>query len=319
MSRLIADVGGTNVRFAVVAGSKLLTEPESFHCADYPSIIEAAQDYLSKNGQGASFDEAAFAVAAAVTGDWIDITNNHWAFSQAEVARRLNVKRVKFLNDFTALALGLPHLPEESALPLNDAKGVKNAPIAVIGPGTGLGVSGLLPDGKGRWVPIAGEGGHATLSARTEREFAVVNQAQKQFGHCSAERLISGPGLVTLAEILDGLDGRPPIRRTPADIAEKAQNGDCPVCSEALDLLLAFLGTTASNLALTLGAFGGLYLAGGILPRLGAERLKASPLMTRFTDKGRYRDYLASIPVNLVVHPLPAFLGLGNLPIEAAP
>lgn len=315
MNRLIADVGGTNIRFAVVAGSKLLTEPQTLHCADYPGIVEAAEAYLSGNGQGASFDEAAFAVAGAVTGDWIDITNNHWAFSQAEVARRLKVGRIRFLNDFTALALGLPHLPPESVLALNEAKSVRNAPIAVIGPGTGLGVSGLLPDGTGGWVAIAGEGGHATLPVRTAREFAVIDKAQQMFGHCSAERLVSGPGLVTLAEILDLIDGRAVQQRSPADITENAATGACPVSVEAMDLFLGFLGTMVSNLALTLGAFGGVYLAGGILPRLGIDKLKASPLLARFADKGRYRDYLEAIPVKLVVHPLPAFLGLGNLPI----
>jgi glucokinase len=318
MSRLIADVGGTNIRFAVVAGSEVLTEPESLRCADYPGIVEAAQTYLSGKGKGAAFDEAAFAVAGAVTGDWIDITNNRWAFSQAEVARRLKVGRIKFLNDFTALALGLPHLPPESVITLNGAQGTPNAPIGVIGPGTGLGVSGLLPDGKKGWVAIAGEGGHSTLPVRTAREFAVIDKAQQLYSHCSAERLVSGPGLVTLAEILDQLDGRQPAQRTPAEITEKASNGSCLVSVEAMNLFLGFLGTMASNLALTLGAFGGIYLAGGILPRLGPDKLKASPLLERFADKGRYRDYLAAIPLKLVVHPLPAFLGLGNLPIEDA-
>lgn len=316
MSRLIADVGGTNIRFAVVSGSDLLTEPATLACADYPGIVEAAGAYLKGHAEGARFDEAAFAVAGAVTGDWIDITNNHWAFSQAEVKRRLGVQRLKFLNDFTALALGLPHLPGESALALNDARPVKDAPIAVIGPGTGLGVSGLLPDGRGGWVPIAGEGGHASLGARNAREFSVIAEAEKRYGHCSAERLVSGPGLCLLAKIIDHLGGRPESERTPAEISERAQAGTCPVCAEAMSLFLGFLGTSASNLALTLGAFGGLYLAGGILPRLGADYLKRSPLMERFIDKGRYRDYLNGIPVKLVVHPLPAFLGLGNLPIE---
>ncbi len=318
MSRLIADVGGTNIRFAVVSGSDLLTEPATLACANYPGIVEAAKDYLSRHAEGARFDEAAFAVAGAVTGDWIDITNSHWAFSQAEVKRQLGVRRQKFLNDFTALALGVPHLPKESALALNDASPVKESPIAVIGPGTGLGVSGLLPDGKQGWVPIAGEGGHATLAIRTEREFLVVAEAEKRFGHCSAERLVSGPGLSVLADILDHLDGRTSSPRTPALISERALAGDCPVSTEAMSLFLGFLGTTASNLALTLGAFGGLYLAGGILPRLGADYLKGSPLITRFTDKGRYRDYLSAIPLKLVVHPLPAFLGLPNLPIGDA-
>lgn len=315
MSRLIADVGGTNIRFAIVSGSTLLTEPETLHCADFPGIVDAAKTYLAKNGQGASFDEAAFAVAGAVTGDWIDITNNHWAFSQADVAMKLGVGRIRFLNDFTALALGLPHLPPEGVAPLNGVAAKENAAIAVIGPGTGLGVSGLLPDGKGRWTAIAGEGGHASLPARSQREFDVVAEAQRQFGHCSAERLVSGPGLVQLAEILDILDRRPPKKRTPADIAEQARAGTCPVAAETMDLFLGFLGTVASDLALTLGAFGGLYLAGGILPRLGADYLKTSPLVARFHDKGRYRDYLSMVPLKLVIHPLPAFLGLGNLPI----
>lgn len=316
MSRLIADVGGTNIRFAIVSGSKHLTQPETLRCADFPDIIDAARTYLSGAAKGTSFDEAAFAVAGAVTGDWIDITNNHWAFSQAEVADKLGVKRIRFLNDFTALALGLPHLPQDGLAALNDAVGKNDTAVAVIGPGTGLGVSGLLPNGRGGWSAIAGEGGHASLAVRTEREFAVVAHAQRLFGHCSAERLVSGPGLAQLAEILDALDDRPVQKRTPADIAEQALSKTCPVAVEAMDMFLSFLGTMASNLALTLGAFGGVYLAGGILPRLGVERLKASPLLDRFNDKGRYRDYLSDIPLKLVTHPLPAFLGLGNLPIE---
>jgi glucokinase len=177
----------------------------------------------------------------------------------------------------------------------------------VLGPGSGLGVSGLIPAGAG-WIPLAGEGGHATVAPATDRESAVLDRMRRHFDHVSAERVLSGPGLVNLYNTLAALDGVPSRGYMAAQITDPEIGAADPVCAEATSLFCAMLGTIAGNLALTLGARGGIYIGGGIVPRLG-QRFVRSPFRARFEAKGRFSEYLAVIPTWVVTHPLPAFLG----------
>jgi len=199
----------------------------------------------------------------------------------------------------------------------SDGKAVPNTPIAVLGPGTGLGVSGLIPSGS-HWIPLQGEGGHVTLAVMHEREVAVLKQLQQRFSHVSAERVLSGPGLVSLYDALCGVEGVMPEVLTPPDITQRAQDGSCKLCSEAVSMFCALLGTMASNLVLTLGALGGVYIGGGIAPGLG-RLFTSSRFRDRFEDKGRFTDYVARVPTYVIRAELPALLGLASAFTDPGP
>lgn len=309
---MIADIGGTNARFALVSPEGVPGEPMVMRCADHAGPAEAAEAFLRTAGGGIRPARAAFAVACPVTGDSVDLTNSAWHFSIAQVRARLGLARLDVINDFTAVALSVRHLGADHTVKLGGGRPAEGAPIAVLGPGTGLGVSALVPDTSGHWTALATEGGHITMAAANEREDAVLAWLRQRFGHVSAERLLSGPGLVNLYDAMAGLRGVPAAYTSPDAISQRALEGSCPVCREALDMFFAMLGTVAGNLALSVGARGGVYIAGGILPRM-REAFARSGFRRRFEDKGRFEDYLRPIPAWLVIHPQPAFLGLAGL------
>jgi glucokinase len=249
----------------------------------------------------------AIAIASAITGDRVAMTNHPWSFSISALKSQLGLDRLEVINDFTALALALPHLAPEHRLQVGGGTPAVGAPLGVLGPGSGLGVSGLIPAGAG-WIPLAGEGGHATMAPATDREGAVLDRMRRHFDHVSAERVLSGPGLVNLYNTLAGLDGVPSRGYTAAQITDPEMGAADRICAESTTLFCSMLGTMAGNLALTLGARGGIYIGGGIVPRLG-QRFAQSPFRARFEAKGRFSPYLAAIPTYVVTHPLPAFLG----------
>jgi glucokinase len=214
------------------------------------------------------------------------------------------------VNDFTALAMAIRRLPRAELEQIGGGKAVPDAPLALIGPGTGLGVSGLIPAGA-HWIPLQGEGGHSTLSVMNEREIAVLQQLHQRFTHVSAERVVSGPGLVNLYDALCGIEGMVPEVLTPPEITRRAREGSCRLCLETLNIFCALLGTLASNLVLTLGAVGGCYIGGGIVPGLG-RAFASSHFRDRFEDKGRFADYLSRVPTYVIRTELPAFVGLAT-------
>ncbi len=308
--RLLADVGGTNARFAWQAGPGAPLEAiEVLSCADYPSLQAAIEAYLAQCARPRP-TAAGVAMANPVVGDWVQMTNHHWSFSIAELQRALGLQTLLVRNDFAALAMALPSLSPQDRRRVGGGAGVPGAPMALIGPGTGLGVSGLLPDGRGGWIPVEGEGGHVTLCAVTPQERVVVEALQRRFGHASAERAISGMGLRDLYRILaqeQGLGTDEAV--TPAWVSERAREGD-RLAQQAIQMLCAFLGTVAGNLALTLGARGGVYIGGGVVPRLG-DLFDADLFRERFEAKGRFRAYLAEIPVWVITaDPSPALQGM---------
>lgn len=304
---LVGDVGGTNARFGLVATDGTLLDSRVLADADYPGIGEAIDAYLSQRGGLPRPRRGAIAIASAIAGDEVRMTNHPWTFSIAGLRQRLRFQRLEVINDFTAQALALPRLGDGDKVAIGGGKAVSGYPIGVLGPGSGLGVSGLVPSGR-RWVPLTGEGGHATMSPFTARESAVLDEMRRHFDHVSAERVISGPGVVNLYNSLAAVDGVPAKQYSAAQITDAATAADDPLCAEATEMFCAMLGTVAGNLALTLGAKGGVYIAGGIIPRLGG-RFAASPFRERFESKGRFRGYLAAIPTYVVTHSLPAFLG----------
>jgi glucokinase len=305
--RLVGDVGATNARFGLVSPAGKLLHWRSYACEHYPTIDDALTQYLDERAGLPMPRRAAIAVASPITGDWVAMTNHPWQFSIAALKARFGFERLEVINDFTALALALPRLAPDDRMTVGEGAAVPGAPLAVLGPGSGLGVSGLIPCGAG-WVPLNGEGGHATMAPATDRESAALDRMRRHFDHVSAERVLSGPGLVNLYNTLADLDGVPSRGYTAAQITDLAMRGEDPLCAETTTMFCAMLGTMAGNLALTLGARGGVFIGGGIVPRLG--RLFAdSPFRARFQAMGRFEPYLAAIPTHVVTHQLPAFLG----------
>lgn len=299
--RWLGDIGGTNARFGWQheAGGDV-DDVMVLPCAEFDTLADAAQTYLQRSGKTAPAC-AAFGIANPVLGDAIRMTNHHWAFSVSELRATLSLQRLVMVNDFTALALALPTLPECALRQVGSGTRVSQAAIGLLGPGTGMGVSGLLPIGhQDKWLPLSGEGGHVTLAATSDWEHQVIEHLRGRYGHVSLERVVSGIGLVDLYHAiceLKGTGGREIV--TAAQVLERAEAEAGSSAHDAIDLFCAFLGDAAGNLALTLGARGGIYIGGGIVPRLG-QRFEASDFRTRFEAKGRFQAYLQAIPTLVI-------------------
>jgi glucokinase len=304
---LVGDIGATNARFGLVSRDGAILHSSTFADTDFATIADAVRGYLAQSGSAVVPRTGCLAIAAPVSGDEIRMTNHPWSFSVAALRGELGFERLEIINDFTAVALALPRLRPKDRMLVGGGAPVAARPIAVLGPGSGLGASGLIPVGA-RWLPLTGEGGHATMPAATEREDAVLAWMRRHFDHVSAERCLSGPGLVNLYSALAALDGVPAAPYTAAQITDPAIAAQTPLCREATAMFCAMLGTVAGDLALALGAQGGVFIAGGIVPRLGARFIE-SGFRARFEAKGRLSSYLAAIPTYVVTHPLPAFLG----------
>ena len=309
-ARLLADVGGTNARFGWQARpGASIRDIQVLQVADHARLQDAMWQYLEGLGRGLP-GAAAIAIANPITGDQVHMTNAAWSFSQAAVKAEFGFHTFRLLNDFTALALALPDLPANELRQVGGVSPAPRGPIALIGAGTGLGVSGLVPVGDAGWVPLSGEGGHVTLPAVTARERLVMDGLAQRYGHASAERLVCGQGLWDAFCLLCRADKAEPGAITSAvAVTEAALKARHPQAVEALTMFCAMLGTVTGNLALTLGAHGGVYVGGGIVPRLGAW-FDSSPFRERFEAKGRFERYLAPIPIWVITsEQSPALLG----------
>lgn len=302
--RLIADIGGTNARFALSDGGR----PYAIHaepCAKHATLEAAIEAYLGR--MQVRPKRAAIAVAVALTSDQVQMTNHIWSFSITAVRARLGLQQLLVMNDFTALALAIPELQPDERQQIGGGMADGATPIALIGPGTGLGMSGLIPTGD-RYIPLQSEGGHATYGAATKRETAILAHLGQRYNHISAERLISGPGLVNLYQALAAIEGAPIVDLSPPQISARAIAGECAICREALDTFSAMLGTAAGNLVLTLGARAGVYIGGGIVPKLH-EYFSRSPFRESFEHRGRFSAYLAAVPSYVIRAAHPTLLG----------
>jgi glucokinase len=307
--RLLGDIGGTNARLAWQREAHgPLEDVAVYPCAQFASLHVCVGHYLSEHGNKVPV-ACAMGIATQILGDWVSMPNNPWTFSIAAMKQALNLKHLLFVNDFTALAWSLPDLSADDLHCINAGQPVKRAPLALLGPGTGLGVSGLLPTPQGGYVAISGEGGHVSLSADNPHEVAVVAYLRQRFGHASNERALCGQGLVQLYEATCSIAGQPSNVLLPHEVMAQALQGSDPHCIAALQLFFAFLGSAAGNLALTLGARGGVYIGGGIVPR-ALQALERSQFLARFLQKGRYQAYLQPIAVHVITRSVtPALLG----------
>ncbi|MCH2548310.1 MAG: glucokinase [Alphaproteobacteria bacterium] len=312
---LVGDIGGTNARFAIADPITLDLHHTGYRrTADFATLCDALQSYLAQEASGLIPTHAAIAVASPVGEDKIKLTNNHWQFSVAALKQQLALAELRMLNDFTVQALAIPHLQSQDFTRIGpDVPARPLEAIGVLGPGTGLGVSGLIPNGCGGYAPISGEGGHSGIVAETEQEIEILRFLWKEFGRSSIERIICGSGIVVLYRALCHIRSVTSNDYAPEDITRLALAGECGICHDAIMQFCAFLGGFAGDLALTLGARGGIYIAGGVVPRFG-DMFAQSPFRARFENKGRFQQYLAAIPTYVVApHDNPALLGAASI------
>ncbi len=299
---LLCDVGGTNIRFALSRDGGPPEAAAVLAADDHPSFEDAARRYLGET----RVDLAAVAVAGPVADGRAAMTNRDWTIDTAAVAEALAVERVRLCNDFEAQALALPFLGDGDLLPVSDGfRPDAQAPKVVLGPGTGFGAAALLPEPGGGWRAVCGEAGHMTLAAANETEAMLLAELRQDFGHVSVERVVSGAGLALLYRAVSGQRMPAPA---PAEVTARAAAGE-PLAIAAIGHFSRFLATAASDLALVFAARGGVYLSGGILPRLGACFDRAAYL-DRFADKGRFREFLQTVPSAIVTRRASALAGL---------
>jgi glucokinase len=308
--RLLSDIGATNVRFALLSRDGSVDRTENFRSLDYETLDDAIDAYLQPLPSNERPKEAAFAIAAAVTGDKIAMLNAPWTFSIQAVKQHYGWSTLHVINDFAANALAVPLLPQANVVQVGEGTPAQGEPIAVLGPGTGLGVAGLIRCAN-KWTAIAGEGGHATLAPMDSREAAIIDILRRQYAHVSAERVLSGPGLVNLYDALCELAGKPAAPLTPERVTDLYPGCD-PQARETVMMFCGMLGTFAGSLALTFGARAGVYIMGGIVPKMLGTFIQSN-FRERFEFHGRYRAYLGEIPTYVVTHANPAFLGLSTL------
>lgn len=308
---LIGDIGGTHIRIARIADATGIPDRHrEYRCADFADIEAAFKWYLRETGLSRP-DHVALAVASAITGDAIRLTNSAWHFSQSTLKQHFGLKSLLVLNDFEALALALPFIPLEDLCPVGGGHGIDHAPKAVIGPGTGLGVAAIVPHTLKSWLPISSEGGHMTLSPATVFESEVLRAAWKERQHISAEAFLSGTGLPILYRAIGCVRGEPFHSEIMADqIGSLAIAGSDALCSLTINTFCEMLGTMAGNVALLFCARGGVFIGGGIVPKI-LPLFIASGFRTRFENKGRFANYLAAIPTTVITGKMAALSGLG--------
>ena len=305
--RLVADIGGTNARFALHAAGGGFADIEVLPASEHATIGDALRTYLDNaRGRGLAVDglrHAAIAIANPVEGDVVSMTNHHWRFSIEALRQEAGLETLLVVNDFAALAMALPYLGEDGSERVGEGEisDTSGRPLGLIGPGTGLGVAGVLPV-DGRWIALPGEGGHASFSPSSRREIRILEAVLDEYGHVSAERMLSGAGLETIHRVLHG------ERLAASAITGNALDGGSAACLDSVKVFCAILGCVAGNVALTLGATGGMYIGGGIVPRLG-RLFHASGFRARFESKGRLQPWLARIPTYVITEPYPALRG----------
>jgi glucokinase len=313
---LLADVGGTNVRFAVVSDG-VLGPIEHTAVADHASFDDALAAFMARRADGAAIRKAVFGVAGVVEGERCPLTNNPWIVDAGELRARFGLADVHMVNDFEAIAWSLPKLAQKDLRKIGGGEVKANAPMLALGPGTGLGVAAYVPREQSGLV-LHSEGGHTSLPGGSLREGAIIETLRRRFGHVSAERVLSGPGLENLYRAITSLDALTVPDRSAAEITQATLAGSCPTSRAAVDLFCALLGEVAGNFALSFCAQGGVFICGGIVPHL-RDYLPGSQLRARFEAKGRMSAYVEAIPVFLVLHEDPAFIGLRSLAARRHP
>jgi len=315
---LVADVGGTNIRFGVVAldgaAGPVVQTQASFPAARYAGIAEAAQAYLASLGATSPPSAAVLALAGPPQDGGFAMTNSKWRTSVPELCKALGTQNVRLINDFEAIALSVPRLAAEDFVAIGGVAGPERRPhevVAIVGPGTGLGVAGFVRTNE-TILPLAGEGGHVSFAPIDALEIEVLRSFMARFGRVSVERLLSGPGLRNLHAALATIEGVAAPDLSPEEITLKAEADSASLCGRVFAMFCAILGSVAGDVALTLGARDGVLIAGGILPR-HPDFLAHSAFRARFEAKGRFENYMKKIPTRLIVQTWSGLIGAATL------
>ena len=310
---VLADIGGTNVRFATLKADGTIVNREAWLTSLYPDFASALKSYAEIFHVQLPIHSIAICAAGPLLGERIDLTNCAWEISRQEIQQSTGASQIVLVNDFAAVARALPDLDSKDLHHIGGSAPALNATKLALGPGTGLGVACAIPDGRGGWTANPGEGGHADLAPNNDRELAILFHLMREYGHVSVERVLSGPGLEILYLAIASLDGKnfntKPIAH---DIAKAAHASTDETAIEAVSIFTAMLGSAAGSLALTLGAQGGVYIAGGIVKQWGTN-FDAKLFRHRFESKGRMRHYLEPIPSFIVTAEDLAFRGLAAM------
>jgi len=312
---VLADVGGTNVRFAVLTGN-VLGPIAHMAVRDNARFNDALAIFMARQAKKPAIRSAIFAVAGVVEGERCALTNNPWVVDAAELRARFGFIGISIVNDFEAIAWSLPHLTRNDLRTVGGHEPAAQAPMVVLGPGTGLGVAAFVPRETDGFV-LRSEGGHATVPSVSLREDAIIEKLRQWFGHVSAERVLSGHGLENLYHAIASIDSLTVPERTAAEITQAAVEGSCATSHAAVDTFCALLGEVAGNFALSFGARGGVFIAGGIVPHI-RDYLPQSRFRSRFEAKGRMSRYVEEIPVYLILRDDPAFIGMQALAMRCA-
>nr|WP_313569238.1 glucokinase [Pantoea dispersa] len=302
---LIGDIGGTNARLAVCnVDTGKISNIQQFLTCDYPTFEAVIARFMHENPLRLQY--ACLAIASPVGGEWITMTNNSWAFSPAALKKQFAFEQLEIINDFTAVSMSIPSLSEQCVIKFGGGERERNQPIAVYGAGTGLGVSCLIE--RDGWTVIPGEGGHVDFAATTDEEEVICSIMRSRLGHLSAEKLLSGQGLVNIYEAVVIADNRQPEKLTPAEVTARALDNSCQDCLKTLTLFCTAMGHFGGNLALTFGAAGGVYIAGGIVPKI-KDFFLSSDFREAFENKGRFGQWLKQVPVYLIINESPGLTG----------
>jgi len=299
---LIADIGATSSRCATLFPTANGPDNIRFYRNDdHVALADLLKHFLSESGENPR--SLALAVAAPVHGDDVQMMNRDWSFSGSSLSNELGIEHVKIINDFHAIAYALPEFNDDTRIEVGSSTQYRPGNIATLGPGSGLGTSAWIRNDTGG-AAMTGEGGHITLSGRNSREDEIIAEVREHFGHCSAERILSGPGLMVLHKVMHGIviESSEEITTSPEDDA----------CAATMNQFFSFLGGAAADLALITGAFGGIYIAGGIVPAC-IDQIRESPFRERFDDKNRYREYMQRIPTYVITDPVPGLTGLAAM------
>lgn len=306
INALVADIGGTNIRLGVADLSDLsISDIVTYQCQDFTNVELAIERYFEQTGHQVT--QACIDVATAVTGDQVSLTNNHWSFSQQALQAKFGWQHLRVINDFTAIAMSVPHLTDEQKIQIGGDLPQQNKPIAIYGAGTGLGVAHLVHTGD-KWLAIDGEGGHVDFAPIDQDEINVLQQLQKKYTRVSAEQILSGSGLVQIYQALCAAEDIETKYTAAAEITQQALSSNDQMAVRSLQLFCRALGSFGGNLALTVKALGGVYIAGGIVPRF-IEYVKNSDFRTRFDAKGRFGSLIETIPVYVVTEAQPGLIG----------
>jgi len=306
MLSVVADVGGTNIRLAVCCHETgEISQLRTFSCATFLTLDAALFQYFSILSEPVSV--LCIGIACPVEDDLVTMTNLSWTFSQQALQAKFQLNALYVINDYTAISLAVPFLGDNEKIKIGQGEAQKHGNTAVFGPGTGLGVSHIIHNGN-KWISLDGEGGHISFAANSREQTDILLLLQEQFGHVSAERLLSGQGIVNIYHAICRLEGKQVKFHEPQQVTEAGLSASCELAKRSLEIFCEVMGGFAGNLALNLACTGGVYIAGGIVPRF-IEFFQGSDFRTFFEQKGRFQDYLITVPTYLITHDNPGLIG----------